>query len=114
MENGKNPQPKIQTFNIDYQINRLDTRENREATERSKAWVKWGLANDYPQFLLQVKEHSPTMSVCVDAKTNMAVGESVEIEGLGNVLVNRYETITELYYKLLYDVWLFGIGLVLL
>ena len=108
MENGKNPQPKIQSFNIDYQISRLDSRENREATERSKPWVKWGLANDYPQFLLQVKEHSPTMSVCVDAKTNMAVGEGVDIEGLGNVLVNRYETITELYYKILYDVWLFG------
>lgn len=108
MDLKNKPEPKIHSFNIDYLINRLDTRENREATIRSKPWVLWGEKNDYPQFLLQVKEHSPVMSVCIDAKTNMALGEGVEIEGLGNVLVNRYETITELYYKLFYDVWLFG------
>jgi len=112
MEISKDPfkqnEPKLQAFNIDYQISRLDTRENREATERSKPWVLWGLKNDYPQFLLQVKEHSPVFSVSIDAKTNMAYGDGVDIEGLGNVMVNKYETITELYYKLFYDVWLFG------
>jgi len=46
MESNTNPQPKIHSFNVDYQINRLDTRENREATERSKPWVLWGLKND--------------------------------------------------------------------
>lgn len=104
----KNIEPKIHTFNVDYQINRLDTRENREATERSKPWVLWGLKNDYPQFILQVKEKSPTMSVAVDAKVNMSIGDGIEIEGLGNVLVNKFETISELYYKILYDIWLFG------
>ena len=108
MESNTNPQPKIHSFNVDYQINRLDTRENREATERSKPWVLWGLKNDYPQFILQVKEHSPTMSVAIDAKVNMTYGDGVEIEELGNVLVNRYETISELYYKIFYDIWLFG------
>jgi hypothetical protein len=108
MDLNNKPQPKIHSFNIDYLINRLDTRENREATIRSKPWVLWGEKNDYPQFLLQSKNNSPTMSVCIEAKTNMSVGEGVEIEGLGNVLVNRYETISELYYKVLYDVWLFG------
>jgi len=109
MENIQKPiEPKIHSFNVDYQINRLDTRENREATERSKPWVLWGLKNDYPQFLLQVKEHSPTMSVAIDAKVNMTYGDGVEIEGLGNVMVNRYETISELYYKIFNDIWLFG------
>ena len=108
MESNTNPQPKIHSFNVDYQINRLDTRENREATERSKPWVKWGILNDYPQFILQVKEHSPTMSVAIDAKVNMTYGDGVEIEGLGNVLVNKFETISELYYKIFYDIWLFG------
>jgi len=108
MESNTNPQPKIHSFNVDYQINRLDTRENREATERSKPWVLWGLRNDYPQFLLQVKENSPTMSVAIDAKVNMTYGDGVEIEDLGNVMVNKYETISELYYKLFYDIWLFG------
>ena len=108
MESNTNPQPKIHSFNVDYQINRLDTRENREATERSKPWVLWGLKNDYPQFILQVKEHSPTMSVAIDAKVNMTYGDGVEIEGLGNVLVNKFETISELYYKIFYDIWLFG------
>jgi len=109
MENIQKPiEPKIHSFNVDYQINRLDTRENREATERTKPWVMWGLKNDYPQFILQVKEHSPTMSVAIDAKVNMTYGDGVEIEGLGNVLVNKFETISELYYKTLYDIWLFG------
>jgi hypothetical protein len=108
MESNTNPQPKIHSFNVDYQINRLDTRENREATERSKPWVLWGLRNDYPQFLLQVKENSPTMSVAIDAKVNMTYGDGVEIEDLGNVMVNKYETISELYYKIFYDIWLFG------
>jgi hypothetical protein len=108
MESNTNPQPKIHSFNVDYQINRLDTRENREATERSKPWTLWGLKNDYPQFILQVKEHSPTMSVAIDAKVNMTYGDGVEIEGLGNVLVNKFETISELYYKIFYDIWLFG------
>jgi hypothetical protein len=108
MESNTNPQPKIHSFNVDYQINRLDTRENREATERSKPWVLWGLRNDYPQFILQVKENSPTMSVAIDAKVNMTYGDGVEIEDLGNVMVNKYETISELYYKLFYDIWLFG------
>ena len=108
MESNTNPQPKIHSFNVDYQINRLDTRENREATERSKPWVLWGLRNDYPQFILQVKENSPTMSVAIDAKVNMTYGDGVEIEDLGNVMVNRYETISELYYKIFYDIWLFG------
>ena len=109
MENIQKPiEPKIHSFNVDYQINRLDTRENREATERSKPWVMWGLRNDYPQFILQVKEHSPTMSVAIDAKVNMTYGDGVEIEDLGNVLVNKYETISELYYKIFYDIWLFG------
>jgi hypothetical protein len=109
MENIQKPiEPKIHSFNVDYQINRLDTRENREATERSKPWVMWGLKNDYPQFILQVKEHSPTMSVAIDAKVNMTYGDGVEIEGLGNVMVNKYETISELYYKIFNDIWLFG------
>jgi hypothetical protein len=109
MENIQKPiEPKIHSFNVDYQINRLDTRENREATERSKPWVLWGLRNDYPQFILQVKENSPTMSVSIDAKVNMTYGDGVEIEELGNVLVNKYETISELYYKIFYDIWLFG------
>ena len=109
MENKqKQVEPKIHSFNVDYQINRLDTRENREATERAKPWVLWGLKNDYPQFILQVKEHSPTMSVAIDAKVNMTYGNGVEIEGLGNVLVNKFETISELYYKIFYDIWLFG------
>ena len=108
MDLKNKPEPKIHSFNIDYLINRLDTRENREATIRSKPWVLWGEKNDYPQFLLQVREHSPVLSVAIEAKTNMATGDGCEIEGLGNVLVNKYETISELYYKILYDVWLFG------
>jgi len=64
--------------------------------------------NDYPQFVLELKEMSPTLSVCVDAKSNMSIGEGVELEGMGNIMVNRYESLTELYYKIVMDAWLFG------
>lgn len=96
------------TYNIP-RINRIDTRENVEIERRQDAWINWGnINNDYPQFLLQLKTASPIMSVCIDSKVNMGIGDGVDIEGLGNVLVNRFETITELYYKILYDVNIFG------
>ena len=99
----------LKSFTIDYRINRLDVRENMEVEVRNKPWIMWGnINNDYPQFLLQVKENSPVLSVCIDSKVNMSFGDGVEIEGLGNVMVNKYETLSELYYKLVYDFWIFG------
>jgi hypothetical protein len=99
----------LKSFTIDYRINRIDTRENMEIETKNKPWVSWGnINNDYPQFLLQVKESSPVLSVAVDSKVNMSIGDGVEIEGMGNIRINKYETITELYYKLLYDFWIFG------
>ena len=99
----------LKSFTIDYRINRLDVRENMEVEVKNKPWIMWGnVNNDYPQFLLQVKENSPVLSVCIDSKVNMSIGDGVEIEGLGNVMVNKYETLSELYYKLVYDFWIFG------
>ena len=99
----------LKTFTIDYRINRLDVRENMEVEVKNKPYVLWGnVNNDYPQFLLQVKESSPVLSVAIDSKVKMGFGEGAEIEGFGNVMVNRYETFSELYYKLLYDFNIFG------
>jgi len=99
----------FKSFTIDYRINRLDVRENVEIETKNKPYVLWGnVNNDYPQFLLQVKEASPVLSVAIDSKVNMSIGDGVEIEGMGNVMVNKYETLTELYYKLVYDYWIFG------
>lgn len=101
--------PSFKTFNINYTINRIDTRENVEVETKKDEWINWGnINNDYPQFLLKLKSGSPVFSVCVDSKTNMTIGDGVELEGLGNVLVNKYETLSELYYKLVYDYWIFG------
>lgn len=109
MNEFKKPNINFQSFNIDYNIQRIDIRENAEVETKRDEWINWGnINNDYPQFLLQLKQHSPVMSVCIDQKTNMGFGDGVEIEGLGNVLVNKYETISELYFKLLYDYFLFG------
>ena len=103
------PDYNFKSFTIDYRINRLDVRENVEVESKNKPYVLWGnVNNDYPQFLLQVKESSPVLSVAIDSKVNMSYGEGVEIEGMGNPMVNRYETLSELYYKLLYDYWIFG------
>ena len=105
----KKSNPFLQTFTTDYRINRIDIRENVEIETRNKPWVWWGnVNNDYPQFLLQVKGSSPVLSVAIDSKVNMSIGDGAEIEGLGNVMANRYETFTELYYKLICDFWIFG------
>lgn len=109
MELNTEPNYNFKSFTIDYRINRLDVRENVEVEVKSKPWINWGnINNDYPQFLLQVKEASPVLSVAIDSKVNMSIGDGVEIENLGNVMVNKYETLTELYYKLVYDYWIFG------
>jgi hypothetical protein len=109
MELNKEPNYNFKSFTIDYRINRLDVRENVEVETKNKPWISWGnVNNDYPQFLLQVKESSPVLSVAIDSKVNMSIGDGVELEGLGNVMVNKYETLTELYYKLIYDFWIFG------
>ena len=108
MEHNKNFD--LKTFYQEYPIQRLDIRVNTESTNRQYDWVNWGQGgmNDYPQFVLELKELSPTLSVCIDAKSNLSIGEGVEIEGLGNVMVNKFESFTELYYKLVMDAWLFG------
>jgi hypothetical protein len=78
----------LKTFTIDYRINRLDVRENMEVEVKNKPYVLWGnVNNDYPQFLLQVKENSPVLSVAIDSKVKMGFGEGAEIEGFGNVMV---------------------------
>jgi len=108
MEQNYTPKSPIRAFNFAYEIQRLDVRNNNEVETRRDEWINWDIKNDYPQFLLQVKENSPTLSVCIDAKTNLTIGDGVELENMGNVMVNRYETLTELYYKLVYDLWVFG------
>ena len=109
MDFNKEKSPSIKSLNFDYEIQRIDIRENVEVERRQDDWVNWGnINNDYPQFLLQVKENSPVLSVSIDSKVNMSVGDGVELEDMGNVMINRYETISEIYYKCLYDFWIFG------
>lgn len=99
----------LKTFNIDQRIYRIDVRENVEVNIKTKPWINWGnVNNDYPQFLLQLKTASPVFSACLSALVEMSYGDGVEIEGMGNVMVNKFETISELYYKFVYDFWMFG------
>jgi|LakMenEpi03Aug12_release.lakeMendotaPanAssembly.Ray.scaffolds.fasta_scaffold15895_10 hypothetical protein len=105
----KNTNLHFNSFNIDQRIYRIDVRENVEVNLKTKPWVQWGnINNDYPQFLLQLKTASPVYSACLSSLVEMSYGDGVEIEGMGNVMVNRFETISELYYKLVYDFWTFG------
>lgn len=107
--NKKSTNLHFNSFNIDQRIYRIDVRENVEVNIKTKPWVLWGnVNNDYPQFLLQLKTASPVYAACLSSLVEMSYGDGVEIEGMGNVMVNRYETISELYYKALYDFWTFG------
>ena len=94
----------IQAFNISQ--NKIV--RNEEVDNRRFDYYYWGKKNDYPQFLLDLKENSPIHSVACDMTVSMSYGEGVRIEGLGNVLVNQTESISTLYYKILYSFYLFG------
>jgi hypothetical protein len=105
----ENTNLQLKTFNIDQRIYRIDVRENVEVDLKTKPWILWGnVGNDYPQFLLQLKTASPVYSACLSALVEMSFGDGMEIEGMGNVMVNKFDTISELYYRLLYDFWTFG------
>ena len=94
----------IQAFNISQ--NKIV--RNEEVNNRRFDYYYWGKKNDYPQFLLDLKENSPIHSVACDMTVSMSYGDGVEIEGLGNVLINQTESISSLYYKILYSFYLFG------
>jgi hypothetical protein len=107
--NKKNTNLQFQSFNIDQRIYRIDVRENVEVDIKTKPWVLWGnVNNDYPQFLLQLKTASPVYAACLSSLVEMSYGDGAELEGLGNVMVNRFESFTEFYYKALYDFWTFN------
>ena len=94
----------IEAFNI-------TTKEpvrNLEYDYKKYDYYLWGRRNDYPQFLLDLKENSPIHSVACDMTVSMSYGDGVEIEGLGNVLINPTESLSTLYYKFLYSFYLFG------
>lgn len=94
----------FEAFNID----NIEIKPNREVKNKRYDYIYWGEDNLYPQYLLELKENSPIHSVAADSTVTMCYGKGVEIEGLGNVLVNKTQTISNLYHKLLYDFFLFG------
>jgi hypothetical protein len=105
--NNKNT---FQIFNTQYgmPVQSISSIENIEYESRRDDYLFWGTSNNYPQFILELRETSPTLAVSIDSKASLSLGDGVEIENKGNVLINRFETLTEIYYKLLYDAWLFG------
>lgn len=94
----------LQAFNI----SQNKVIRNEEVDNKRFDYYYWGKRNDYPQFLLDLKENSPIHSVACDMTVSMSYGEGVEIEGLGNVLINPTESLSTLYYKILYSFYLFG------
>jgi len=94
----------IEAFNISQ--NKIV--RNEEQDNKRYDYYLWGKKNDYPQFLLDLKESSPIHSVACDMTVSMSYGEGVRLDGLGNVLVNQTESLSTLYYKILYSFYLFG------
>jgi len=94
----------FEAFNIDY----IDIEANIEVKNKRYDYLYWGKNNLYPQYLLGLYQKSPIHAVAADSTVTMCFGDGVEIEGLGNVLVNKSEKLTGLYHKLLYDYFLFG------
>lgn len=91
-----------------FNIKGIEIKPNVETKNKRYDYVMWGNDNLYPQYLLDLKENSPIHSVACDSTVTMSFGEGVEIEGLGNVLISKMETISGLYHKILYDFYLFG------
>ena len=91
-----------------FNIKGIEIQPNVESKNKKYDYVYWGKNNLYPQYLLDLKESSPIHSVACDSTVTMSFGDGVEIENLGNVMVNKTETISSLYHKILYDFYLFG------
>jgi hypothetical protein len=94
----------FEAFNINY----IDIEQNIEVKNKRYDYVFWGKNNLYGQYLLGLYQKSPIHAVAADSTVTMCFGDGVEIEGLGNVLVNKSEKLTGLYHKILYDYFLFG------
>jgi hypothetical protein len=91
-----------------FNIQGIEIQPNVEVVNKRYDYVYWGKDNLFPQYLLDLKENSPIHSVAADSTVTMSYGDGVEIEGLGNVLINRTEKFSSLYRRLLYDWFLFG------
>ena len=96
-----------------FNIQNLDVKENKEVINRRNKYINWGDDNLYPQYLLDLKETSSTFSVALDSSVNMAFGEGIEIldkEGnsIGNPMINKTESISNFYYKVLYNYFMFN------
>lgn len=91
-----------------FNIEGVEIKPNVEYKNKRYDYIHWGNDNLYPQYLLELKENSPIHSVAADSTVTMCFGKGVEIEGLGNVLVNKTGTLSNLYHKILYDFFLFG------
>jgi len=91
-----------------FSIEGIEIQPNTEVKNKRYDYVQWGKSNLYPQYLIELKENSPIHSVACDSTVTMSFGDGVEIEGLGNGLINTTEKFSSLYRKLLYDWYLFG------
>jgi len=89
----------FEAFNID----NIQIKPNREIKNKRYDYIWWGEDNLYPQYLLELKENSPIHSVAADSTVTMCFGKGIEIEGLGNVLINKlkpYLNYTTRYYMI--------------
>jgi len=83
--------------------------ESREI--KGKQYIRWGDANDYPQFLLNIYQRSALHKAIVDSKVTYISGKGLIIkEGYSNPLIenaNESETLYDIIKKCIMDIELF-------
>ena len=96
---------KLKFANI--QRDKYSKRYNSESKDRK--YIKWGNDNTYPDYLIELYNHSSTHAACVNA-----IVEAVKGEGLTSdkefalERANKYESWNDVYNKVALDYKLFG------
>lgn len=88
---------------------------NVEILKPSSKWIEWGSNNLYPNYLLSLKEGSPTISAIIKRMTDMVSGlgfEDTNDSKLQSILDNLEgeESLSKVIHKLSYDINIFGMG----
>ncbi len=87
-----------------------DSYSKKYASEKKdNKFIKWGVTNDYPNYLIELFNHSSTHAACVNA-----IVEAVKGEGLTSDKefaldrANKYESWNDIFNKVALDYKLFG------
>lgn len=77
--------------------------------KKDSKYIKWGTDNSYPDYLIELYNHSSTHAACVNAIVEAVKGEGLTTENEAILdRANKYESWNDVYNKVALDYKLFG------